>query len=157
MNVILVGPPSHQKEEWLHFQVQPPQGQGPDVAVVSGYVDWDPESPMTGLSESDVNHAWYEARYFVGPRWRQINDVSPIAFIAGYSHYSSDEADSTGMRLLRCRWEWIEGPQNPKQQIQLVVTVMVAGGPDAHCRSLGYQLTARGWLLPDQDFKEIDS
>jgi hypothetical protein len=110
---------------------------------------------MQGGEDSDFQMLDYDLRLFVGPRWRELNDCSPIAFIAGYSHNSSDTADATGMRLSTCTWAWIQGPENPTQQIQLQMLVEVMGGPDAVVRAVGYRLTARGWLAPHQDFKEI--
>jgi hypothetical protein len=146
-------------EEWLKFRADSPTGQGSDVVVVSGYAGYDYASQDTGRMQggenSDFEMLNYDVRLFVGPRWRQVNDVSPIAFIAGYSHASSDEADATGMRLSTCTWAWIEGPENPTQQIQLQMLVEVMGGPDAEVRAIGYHFTARGWLLPNQDFKEV--
>lgn len=46
---------------------------------------------------------------------------------------------------------------NPKQQIRLIVTVVMMGGEHAYLTVLGYHLTARGWIMPSQDFEEINS
>ena len=160
MNVIEASPPSFVKEEeWLKFRVEPPAtpaNQGGDVVVVSGYAHYH-NSQLQGSSDGDLVGVPYVVRLFVGPSWRDLNDVSPSAFIAGFRHYDSDEADMSGRELESCTWEWVGGPDNPDQQIRLIMSLYLFGGPSADVTVIGYHLTARGWLLtqPPQDFKEL--
>lgn len=153
MATILVDTPTTQvKEEWLKFRAEPPAGQGPDVAVVSGYAGYY-QSQILGSSDSDYAGVQYELRLWVGPQWRDLNDVSPTAFVSGFRHMSSDEADMTGMELTECRWEFPD--PNPTRQIRLIIKVLMMGGDDANLTGVGYHLTARGSLMPNQDFEEI--
>lgn len=155
MSTILIENPTWlKKEEWLQFRGEAPADEGRDVVVVSGYANYS-EANIIGSSDSDLLFIPYEMMLWVGPRWRELNDVSPTAFISGFRHYSSDEADMTGMEINECRWEFPD--PNPTQQIRLIVKAYMFGGTDAYLTGLGYHLTARGWLMPNQDFEEINS
>ena len=113
MSTILIENPTWlKKEEWLQFRGEAPADEGRDVVVVSGYANYS-EANIIGSSDSDLLFIPYEMMLWVGPRWRELNDVSPTAFISGFRHYSSDEADMTGMEINECRWEFPD--PNPTQ------------------------------------------
>jgi hypothetical protein len=154
VTTILVDNPSTQKkEEWLKFRAEAPSGQGQDVVVVSGYASYY-QDQMSGSEENDYADVPYEITLWVGPKWRELNDVSPTAFLAGFQAYEADEAQMTGMEIQECHWEFPD--PNPTQQIRLIVKAVMMGGEHAHMTVVGYHLTARGWLKPNQNFEEIN-
>jgi hypothetical protein len=155
VSTILVDNPTMQtKEEWLKFRFDGPGDNGKDVAVVSGYASYH-QDQIRGSDESDYADVPYEVTLWVGPKWRELNDVSPTAHLAGFAAYEADEAQMTGMEIHECRWEFPD--PNPTQQIRLIIKLVMMGGEHAYLTVLGYHLTARGWLMPNQDFEEIDS
>jgi hypothetical protein len=151
MSTLIDAPSSQEKEQWLKFLCEPIPEQGNHVVVVSGYANYD---TLKGSEDEDNEDVEYLLWIPAGPRWRDLNDVSPTAFIAGYVHYSSDEADNTGMSVVNCTWEF---PDTPERRIRLIVNVTIRGGDDAYLRKLGYHFTARGSLMPGQNFEEIVS
>jgi hypothetical protein len=159
--VVVDTPSSFNKEEMLHFAVPLVDGKGKDVVVVSGYVhyqsNWSLDNGATGVLVGSDDHDWkqnhYELRFFVGPSWRKLHDVSPIAFINEVMCGDIKDADALGVET--CTWEWVEGPDNPKHQIRLIVKCHIAGGPEAVIQSVGYHLTARGDVMPT-NFGELN-
>lgn len=150
MPTLIDHPDAKAKEEWLRFICEPMSEQGNHVAVISGYAEY--SSALQGSPDEDNEDVEYLLWIDCGPRWREVNDVSPTAFIAGYLHFSSDEADNTGMDIRGCTWEF---PDTPSRQIRLIVDATVRGGDDARLRRVGYHATIRGSLMPNQDFQEI--
>jgi hypothetical protein len=135
----LVDTPTVQaKEEWLKFRAQPISGQGQDVAVVSGSAGYY-QDQLIGDPDSDITKVYYEVRLWVGPAWRKLNDVSPMAYVAGFAHLDSDTADMTGWEIENCQWEFPD--PNPTKQIRLIIHLNQRGGNLASLTRIGYHLT----------------
>ena len=144
------------QEHWLRFTAAgPAEGEGAagqDVVVVSGYKTYS-DSLITGSEKSDSTALSHEALIHVGPRWRTVNGVSPIATVSAFSHYNSDTADDSGYGADACKWLFkFEPTQDPTQGARILLRVFVhaRGGPDFSIRGIAYHLVARGVLVPDQ-------
>lgn len=150
------------QEHWLRFTAEPPAppvGEGvggKDVVVVSGYKYYT-DTVLTGSTESDSKANHYECHIYVGPKWRDLDGVSPVVTVSGFSHYNSDDAEDTGYGVDLCKWSW-EMPQDPSEgrRIMLIVFLHVRGGTDLSIRGFAYHLVARGSLMlgQTQDFED---
>jgi hypothetical protein len=80
----------------------------------------------------------------VGPHFHSIRYAAPIAWISGWSHDSSDEADATGWSVDSCTWDF---DANDSPRIKLTVVAHCKGGPDARLGWLAYYVIAQGKLV----------
>jgi hypothetical protein len=149
--------PPPPQEHWLRFTAPgPAEGEGAageDVVVVSGYKSYS-DSLITGSEKSDSTALSHEAHIHVGPRWRTVNGVSPIATVSTFSHYNSDTANDSGYGADACKWLFeFEPTQNPADGARILLKVFVhaRGGPDFSIRGLAYHLVVRGVLAKGQN------
>ena len=84
MSTLVEKPDGFAVEEWLRISCEPIPEQGNHVVVVSGYAQY--FSALKGSDDDDHTDVEYLLWIDCGPRWREVNDVSPTAFGAGYIH-----------------------------------------------------------------------
>jgi hypothetical protein len=120
-----------------------------DLVVVPGLANFT-VGDIKGSDEDDGTTVEFRAEMFVGPLWRNLEDVSPQVSISGYRHDSPDTVDKVGHFVHECTWEFKTSP--PPQRIKLIYRFSLWGGDDAIIDQLSYQLTAFGEMWPGQDF-----
>lgn len=152
--------PPKPNEHWLRFTAEGPaeEGEASDVVVVSGYKYYT-DSLIIGSAASDSVAESHECHIRVGPKWRKVSGVSPIATVSSFSFYNSDTANDSGYGVDVCKWLFEIGPTpNPAagHQILLKVFLHARGGPEFSIRGIAYHLVARGVLVPgqQQDFED---
>jgi hypothetical protein len=151
VDMLIPHQPPEPQEHWLRFKSEAFDPLGTDVVVVSGYKYYT-DGHVTGSPMKDSKAESHECRVFVGPRWREVGSVSPLATISAYSHYNSDETDDSGYGVDLCKWDFelTKQPQNGAQ-IMLKVFLHARGGLDLSIRGVSYQVVARGSLVPGQE------
>lgn len=168
MLIKITKPKSFAKEEALRYVAQIPIftskglkfGAG-DVVAVSGYASYD-VGTITGKGESNSGEADfaldYEIHLEVGPKWREVRDVSPSVQIHAFYNPDSHETNSTGFGVSSCIPEVTGEPASKPDRIKLVVTMHARGGSKSSITGLAYHFVATGHLLPFQDayFDEFD-
>ena len=147
--------PPKPQEHWLRLTEGPAEGEPvvEEVVVVSGYKSYT-DSLITGSEKSDATAESHECQIRVGPKWRTVKGVSPIATVSAFSHYNSNDADDAGYGVDLCKWFFeIEPTPDPSlgAQILLKVFLHARGGPDFSIRGIAYHLVARGVLAQGQD------
>ena len=127
--------------------------------VVSGYANFYEKdftnhwgapigSPITGdVYPNDDDKKWtsYSVHMVVGPKWRNVRDVSPIVHIAAFYFMDSDSADSSGTEILSCKWDTVglsEG--NRLGAYPFEVRLRLCGGKGYYINKLSYHLVAVG-------------
>ena len=105
-----------------------------------------------GSDEGDHVDVPYTVQMEVGPLWLAVRDVSPIVTMAGFAHWSSDTADTTGYEIGPCAWDTVglPPPNDNHERIRLLVRVVLRGGSDMRIHRLAYHLIAFGRLVPGE-------
>jgi hypothetical protein len=136
------------KEERLFLPLDALHLQYKHLVVVSGYGGPPMGQGIQGSDDGDDEWVPYVFQIVVGPIWRKIHDVSPIALINHLDWLDFDETDKAGQGVNTCSWTAVSA--NGGERIQLQIELNVRGGTSSFVGSLGYQLTATGDVLSDK-------
>jgi hypothetical protein len=89
----------------------------------------------------------------VGPLWRDIKDCAPMLVGAGYIFLDSDTADHSGFHVSHTAWSAVD-VQGGKR-IQIEGHLAIRGGTRFSLQQIAFHATAKGYLIPGQDFGEL--
>jgi hypothetical protein len=153
----IVTPETLEPEEIMNIPVA---GSGTLCRVVSGYANFYDKNfqnsngaplgppPLTGDELDDNDEKWvsHVVHMVVGPKWRDVRDVSPIVGLAGFSFMDNDSADASGTEIQGCAWDTVGLPEEETnfEQIRLKVNLRLCGGDRYSVIKLGYHLVAVG-------------
>lgn len=121
--------------------------------VVSGYADFsslgegdgNPAfSKIHGDPDNDNLYVTHQLHMVVGPEFHNVDDVSPIASVAGYSFMGSDETDSTGVIVENCKWDTVQGSSTSVERVRLKVKLRMCGGKKSMVSKIAYHFTVIG-------------
>jgi len=153
----IITPDTLEPEQMMDIPVA---GSGTLCRVVSGFAnfydknfhnDWGAPlgpPPLSGDVDDDDDRKWisHTVHMVVGPKWRDVRDVSPAVYIAGFSFMDNDSADASGTEILGCTWDTVglaEG-ESDLERIRLKVNLRLCGGKLYCISKLGYHLVAVG-------------
>jgi hypothetical protein len=152
---IIKNPVGFEQEEILIFP-----GAGPPMSTVavSGYAVFHKafaattdgptidEYGLVGDEDDDGVFVKYRAEMVVGPTFSQVQDVSPVVTVAGYTFFDSDTADHSGFQVDGCTWDTVglPPPEQAFERTRLKVELRVSGGSSCAVTRLAYHFIVQG-------------
>lgn len=153
--LLIKAPDSIGSEHWLHLNLGG-AGEGqegnPDVVVMSGIAHY-AEGTLIGHEDHDGWVVNYVVEMLVGPLWRRIIDCTPLLVGSGYIFLDSDTADHSGWHVNSTSWSVAD--VSGGKRIQLEGSLSIRGGTRFSLQQITFHATAKGYVIPGQDFGEL--